>query len=123
MRRAFEFHLDLTLAQILAAMRAYLRFAFVTLAAVEACVPDRRARLSALLEPGPFADHKIKGQEEDQEKENEDRPKEPPPKGKSMFLGIEKDPEGDDQGDGRNQEDHGNSGEKTFRIVWKSEMK
>ncbi len=63
-----------------------MRFAFITPAAIEACVPDRRARFSALLKPGSFADHKVEGEEENQEKENEDGPKESPPKRKSVFL-------------------------------------
>ncbi len=77
-------------------------------------MPDGRARLSALLEPGSFADHKVKGEEENQEKENEDRPKESPPKRKSMFLGIEIDPQGGKEGDGRYKENQMSSKTKDY---------
>ncbi len=80
-------------------------FAFVRLAAVKTdAAGGRGGGLAEVFRPFRFiADHQINGQEDDQEKENEDGPQEAAAEAESVFLGIEKHPEGDNETEGREE--------------------
>ena len=81
--------------QVLPAMRAQFRAAFVHPAAIKAGdggsrIPlGRRRRSGSLL---PITDRQIKGEKDDHDKKNPDRPKKTFPDRIPALLGIEKNP-------------------------------
>jgi hypothetical protein len=78
-------------------MGANFGASFITLSAIKAGSPWER--LGSLACPSqellpPFTSNEVKGKEWDQKQEHPDRPEKTPPHRVSPFLGIKKNPEG-----------------------------